>query len=239
MKARLYLIVLFFYKCFMLESRLFIYWIHAMFQIWTIALIALLAAMSPGPDFVVVTKNALSRSRFHGLSCTLGITLGLLCHTTYCVMGLALVIAKSILLFNLIKYLGATYLIYIGIKNLIAKKTSFALSQSGSDKHINKANHFQAFMEGFLANILNPKCTLFMLSLFTLVISPDTNQWIKIGYGLEIIIISLIWFCFLSISITLRPIQKKLNKMQLAISRISGVLLIALGIRVALEKGHY
>lgn len=209
-----------------------------MFQLYTIALIALLAAMSPGPDFIVVTKNALGRSRLHGISCTLGVTAGLLFHTAYCVMGLAILIAQSIYLFNIIKFLGAAYLIYIGIKNLMAKRTSLPLSETQPSNQASDANHFQAFTEGFLANLLNPKCTMFMLSLFTMVISPDTNQWIKLAYGMEITLIALLWFCFLSISITVRPIQAKLTQMQMTISRFSGVVLIALGIRVALEKGH-
>jgi RhtB (resistance to homoserine/threonine) family protein len=211
-----------------------------MFQFYTIAIIALLAAVSPGPDFVVVTKNALSRSRGHALSCTLGVCLGILFHSSYCVMGLALLIAQSVLLFTFIKYLGALYLIYIGIKNLYVKDSLPEPQKSlkKSPLAMQDKTRWHAFGEGFLANVLNPKCTIFMLSIFTVVISPQTGTWMKLGYGLEIMLIALLWFCFLSISITLSPIQKKLSQAQKSISRFTGLVLIALGIRVALEKNH-
>lgn len=212
-----------------------------MLQFYTIALIAVLAAVSPGPDFVVVMKNALCRSRRHALSCTIGVCLGILFHSIYCVLGLGLLISKSVVLFNIIKVIGATYLIYLGVKNLFVKPNSIPITQDNTPK-ANSVCHaktpYHAFREGFFANVLNPKCTLFMLSIFTVVIEPSTSQWIKAAYSFEIMLIALIWFCFLSISITLKPVQKKLAQAQTFISRFTGIVLIALGIRVAFEKAH-
>lgn len=208
-----------------------------MFQFSTIALIAILAAISPGPDFIVVTKNALCRSRHHAFFCTLGVCLGILFHASYCVLGLALVIAQSILLFTIIKFVGAAYLIYLGLKSLLSTSDSSILDTKNMTP-VSEKNHRHAFIEGFLANVLNPKCTLFMLSIFTVVISPDTGTWLKVGYGIEIMLIALIWFSFLSIGITFAPIQSKLNRAEKFISRFTGIVLIALGIRVALEKAH-
>ncbi|WP_077216996.1 LysE family transporter [Piscirickettsia litoralis] len=91
-----------------------------MVEYYTIALIALLAAVSPGPDFVIVAKNALLYDRRSGVMTSVGA--GVLVHSFYCVLGLAVVISQSLLLFSLIKYLGAAYLIYLGVKSLFSEK---------------------------------------------------------------------------------------------------------------------
>ena len=82
----------------------------------SISLLIMLAAVSPGPDFAVVTKNSLLYSRKAGLFTALGVSVSLLIHAVYCILGLAIIISQSLLAFSVIKYLGAAYLIYIGFK---------------------------------------------------------------------------------------------------------------------------
>jgi len=88
----------------------------------TVAALSALAAISPGPDFAMVVKNSFS-SRKAGLFTSLGVACSILLHASYCIMGLTLIISKSLLLFNIIKYIGAAYLIYIGIKGLLSKNS--------------------------------------------------------------------------------------------------------------------
>jgi threonine/homoserine/homoserine lactone efflux protein len=83
-----------------------------MFEYYTLGLIALLAAISPGPDFAIVLRNALTHHQRAGIFTALGISAGILVHTSYCVLGLALIISQSILLFNIIKFVGAGYIIW-------------------------------------------------------------------------------------------------------------------------------
>ena len=75
----------------------------------SITLLMMLAAISPGPDFAVVTKNSLMHSRRAGLYSALGVSASMLIHASYCVLGLALIISQSLFMFKLIKYAGATY----------------------------------------------------------------------------------------------------------------------------------
>lgn len=88
----------------------------------SISLLILLASISPGPDFAIVTKNSLLYSRKKGLFTALGVSVSLLVHTIYCILGLAIIISHSLLAFSVVKYLGAAYLICIGFKSLLAKR---------------------------------------------------------------------------------------------------------------------
>lgn len=207
-----------------------------MIEFYTIAIIAVLAAISPGPDFVVVAKNAFCRSRRAALICAAGVSSAILVHTVYCVLGLAVIISKSILLFNIIKYCGAAYLIYIGIKSLTAKKTPITIEQDNAEQQ--SIANSKVFLEGFFTNMLNPKCTLFMLSVFTLVVNPETSKLIQFSYGVEIATIALVWFSLLSYGITTSSVHSRLNRLQSSIMKFTGAVLVVLGIRIALDKTH-
>lgn len=200
---------------------------------YTIALIALLAAISPGPDFAVVVKNSIAHHRRSGIATAIGVAAGVVIHTSYCVLGLAVIISQSLLLFSLIKYLGATYLIYLGIKSIISKKPLMHVAVTpGADYGV-----WKSFREGFLTNLLNPKCTLFMLSIFTLVVKPHTPIWTQAIYALEIITITGIWFVFLSYGLTLKVVKKRLDQVQHIVTKLIGGLLIILGLTV-IFKSH-
>ena len=100
-----------------------------MTEFFTITLIIILAAISPGPDFAMVVKNALSRNRMSGIFTALGVSFSMVIHSTYCILGLAIVISQSLLLFSIVKYIGAAYLIYIGTKSLLAKRSELEIQE--------------------------------------------------------------------------------------------------------------
>ncbi len=204
-----------------------------MFEFYTIALIALLAAVSPGPDFVVVAKNAISYNRRSAIMTSLGISAGILVHSTYCILGLGLIISQSLLLFSLIKYVGAAYLIYLGLKSLFSKSGPMpTIKKSDNQQH----NIGRAFLDGLLTNVLNPKCTLFMLSIFTVVVKPHTSLYVQAIYGIEIAVIAAVWFVFLSYGLTHASVKARVEKVQHHATKVIGVILIALGIAVIFES---
>lgn len=196
----------------------------------SISLLILLAAISPGPDFAMVTKNSLLYSRKHGIYSALGISLSLLIHTIYCVLGLAAVISQSLLAFSVIKYIGAAYLTYIGAKSLLAKREQTTFSAAQTQKHM---THKQAFYQGLLGNLLNPKAIMFLLAFFTLVVKPGVSVWIEFAYGLDIAIIHMLWFSLLSIMLTHSSVKTYLAKAQYYIVKIMGAVLVSFGIRIA------
>ncbi len=91
-----------------------------------------------------------------------------------------------------------------------------------------------ALKQGFLTNVLNPKVTLFFLSLFTQVISPATSSTMKLLYGAEMIIATFLWFSLVATLMTQKPVIAVYNKIKYLIDRAFGVILIAFGLKVAL-----
>lgn len=200
--------------------------------ILTVALVHLLAVISPGPDFIMIARNSLVYSRKTGVYSAVGLGLGILVHVFYSLVGIGVLIAKSILLFNTIKYLGAAYLIYIGYKSLISKPSKLHLAVQEQKTDIFR---WQAIRTGFITNVTNPKATLFFLSLFTLVINPHTPLYVKLFMGAEMSIVTALWFMFVAYIVSHRLVRDKVGKIQYFAERFIGIVLIGLGIKVALS----
>lgn len=201
--------------------------------IGTVTLVHLLALISPGPDFIMCVRNALTYSRKTGIYTAIGFGGGISIHIFYCVAGLALVISKSILVFNFFKFLGAGYLIYIGYKSITSKSSHLEIKDQEKKKDISP---LAAIKIGFLTNALNPKATLFFLSLFTMVISPETPGVILAIMSAIMIIETILWFSLVSIFMTQKRIRSAFEKSQNLFNRTLGGLLIMLGIKVALTN---
>lgn len=196
-----------------------------------LGIIGLLGAISPGPDFIVVTQSSLSYGKKAGIYTSLGVAIGCLIHISYCILGIGVIVAESIVLFNILKYLGAAYLIYLGIKALFSSATVNSLQGTA----VAKANisAIAAFRKGLLVNLLNPKVTLFILSVFTQVIDPSTPIPIQASYGLEFGLIAFTWFSLLSLILNNSQLKKKLLSVQKYIEKVLGAFLILLGLKVA------
>lgn len=200
--------------------------------ILTVAFVHLLAVISPGPDFIMITRNSLIYSRKTGIYSAIGLGFGILVHVTYSLIGIGLLIAKSIFLFNFIKFIGAGYLIYIGYKSLTSKSSESGAENQNYRKDISK---LEAFKIGFITNVTNPKATLFFLSLFTIVINPNTPLAVKLFMGAEMSIVTSIWFSLVAYLVSHNLIKKRIGKIQHYAEKFIGVVLIALGLKVALS----
>lgn len=198
----------------------------------TVAFVHLLAVVSPGPDFAMVVRNSIIYSRKTGIYTSIGIAVGIMVHVAYSLLGIGLVISKSIILFNVIKFIGAGYLIYIGYKSLRAKPAPEAEVYTTEIKQDISAG--ASFKIGFLTNALNPKATLFFLALFTQVIDPATPKLIQFFFGIEMMVITFVWFALVSLFFSNTLIRKRVGKVQHYVERATGAVLIALGIKVAL-----
>ncbi|HMS49953.1 MAG TPA: LysE family transporter [Candidatus Saccharibacteria bacterium] len=201
-------------------------------QLFLVAGIHLLAVMSPGPDFAMVMRNSLVYSRRTGVLAALGLSLGIALHVTYSLLGIGLLISRSILLFNAIKWIGALYLIFIGVRSLIARQPKDDKQLLSVEKQDLTTN--QALRMGFLTNALNPKATLFFLALFTTVVSPSTPVAYKLVYGLEMVIATFAWFAFVAVILSHSKINSLFARVKHRIEKVFGVVLIAFGLKVAL-----
>lgn len=199
--------------------------------ILTVALIHFLAVVSPGPDFIMIVRNSLIYSRRTGICSAFGLSLGILVHISYCLAGIAVVISQSILLFSIFKYIGAAYLVYVGVKSIRAKRQKVNIPEHEQAKK--EITTFQAIRSGFFTNVANPKATLFFLSLFTIVISPDTPFVVKAIMGTEMVVMQFVWFALVAIAISHRFVKHRVSNAQHYIERFMGGILILFGLKVA------
>ena len=195
----------------------------------SVLLIHLLAVMSPGPDFIMALRNSLTYSRKTGIYTAIGFGLGIGVHVFYCVFGLALIISTSQVAFNIIKFLGVAYLAYIGVVSVYSKTKDIS---AGNQAHKKDISALKAIKIGFLTNVLNPKATLFFLSLFTFVIGPNVPKSIAWVLGVMMMINTALWFSLVAIFFTQSRIRAIFNKYQKAFNVVFGVLLIAIAIKI-------
>lgn len=197
-----------------------------------VASIATLGILSPGPDFFMVIKNAARYRRLPAMMTAFGITCGVLTHMSYCVAGLAVVITTTPWLFDILKYAGAAYLIWVGLLALLARGHK-NMDMTGITQQ--ETTLKKAFLQGYLCNLLNPKATLFFLSIFTQVLNVKSGFPEKLWYAGVILTVSVIWWPMLVVLIQSAPVRRGLAKAQKVIDKMLGGLLIALGIKVALS----
>ncbi len=221
----------------------------------------LLAAASPGPDFVLVSQQTLAKGRRTGLLCSLGITLGLAIHIIYSVLGLATVIAHSQPLLTAIKWLGGGYLIYLGWQGIQAKpKKRLDLTVSDSQaiipktdakttqplpnqaalikkpaiaKDYQKAESTLAILRrGFFCNVFNPKAPVYFVAIFTLVLSPDIPLWQLSIYGVWMMVLQMAWFSTVVMLLSIPSILRRFQRFEHWIDRILGGAMIVLGLNL-------
>lgn len=198
----------------------------------TIALVHLLAVASPGPDFAVVSRYALSFGRKAGYWVSLGIAVGIIIHVTYSLIGVAVIIHQNEWVYLSLLMLGALYLGYIGVGAITAKPRGSVGDDADS---VSLPKKRKAFSVGFLTNGLNVKATLFFLTLFTTVISPATPFAVKLGYGIYLTVATGAWFVFLTWLLTQPKVFKKLWPYSHWVDRLMGAILIALSLSLLWE----
>lgn len=205
-----------------------------MTELLAVITITLLAVISPGPDFAMVTRNSLLLSRRAGVLTALGIGLGVLVHVSYTLLGLGLLIQQSLWLFNAIKLAGAAYLVYLGLKMLRAQPAGAAAAAEAAAAPLSDG---AALRTGFLTNALNPKTTVFMLSLFLQVVQPQTPLAVQLGYGAFISLAHIAWFSLVALCFSAGAVRGRLLSARHWIDRAFGGLLVGFGVLLALSRG--
>jgi RhtB (resistance to homoserine/threonine) family protein len=192
-----------------------------------VALAHLLAVASPGPDFAIVLKQSLTYGRRTAIWTSLGIGTAILLHITYSLLGLGLLIRGSQAWFQIVKYAGAIYIAWLGVLALRAKPRVEATRTGTADAEISAmVSPRGAFVTGFLTNALNPKATLFFISLFVLIVSPTTPKLIQAGYGLWMAVATAGWFCAVSMVFTREEVRRTFLRHGHWIDRALGVVFL-------------
>lgn len=192
----------------------------------------------PGPDTAIATKNTVTLGRIGGLKTALGTCCALLIHTSAAVLGLSAIIVKSAYLFSIFKYVGAVYLIYLGVKTLwsLKKKEEAATVEMNT---MSKSTNTSSFKQGFLTNILNPKVAVFFLTFLPQFVDSGSNTFLPfLIMGITYTVLTAVWFLLYIYLINQISAFMKKPKTQNMIEGITGTILIGFGIKLALEKTH-
>jgi len=208
-------------------------------QFFLIAVVHLLAVASPGPDFAIILKQSIRYDRRTAIFTSFGIATGILLHVTYSLVGIGLIIASDERLFTALKYIAASYFCYIAWHGLRAKKpeesSNELLVSNGEDKINLVPSAKRAFFTGFLINGLNVKATLFFVSLFSVIIAPETPFSIKLSYGLYMTLATAVWFVFLSYLLTHQKVRSFLQIKGYLLDRVMGAVLLLLAVQLVLS----
>ncbi|MDO9795905.1 LysE family transporter [Glaesserella parasuis] len=192
--------------------------------------IHILAAISPGPDFIFVSQQTLSRGRIAGLVCALGVGLGFGIHILYSVLGLAAVIANAAWLLTAIKIIGGAYLIYLGYQGLRAKAKSEVIEIK--QEIAEPESLWKTLWKGFLCNVLNPKAPVYLVSVFTVVLSPEMPLWQLSIYGAWMMFLLFAWFATVAFLLSIPSVNRQFQKAGHWIDRALGAVMVGLGIKV-------
>ncbi len=201
----------------------------------TFLITGILLNLTPGNDTIFILSKSIGQGKKAGIISSLGIATGSIVHTLLAAFGLSLIIAKSILLFNLIKYAGAIYLLYIGYK-MLTNRTELNTNEIKKGELV---NYWKIYRDGIFTNILNPKVALFFIAFLPQFIDPNLKETILpfLALGTTFITTGTIW-C-LTLAIFASSIFSKLKdnkKVSNYINKICGLTLIALGIKVAFSN---
>lgn len=212
-----------------------------MVNISVFLVMCILLIILPGPDTAIATKNTLTVSRKGGLQTIIGSCCGLLIHTCAAVIGLSAVIVKSAYIFAVLKYVGAVYLCYLGIKTLWTLRTirtqSPVVDDVGSIEH--KYSHQSCFKQGFLTNVTNSKVAVFFLTFLPQFVDGNSGTFFPfLIMGLIYTALTMLWFIFYVYLLDRISAFMKKPSTKAVIEGLTGAILIAFGIKLALEKAH-
>jgi RhtB (resistance to homoserine/threonine) family protein len=199
----------------------------------TIALAHALAVASPGPDFALVLRQSVAHGRRVAIWASLGIGSGISVHVAYCLLGLGVLLKNSPDALNVMKYLGAAYLTWVGVQALRAQPREGDMDLSEGDA---APTNGAAWLQGFIVNVLNPKAALFFIALFALRVSPETPLPIKLSYGGWLVLATMAWFCFVSVIFTQTEVRRRFLRYGHWIDRALGVVFIGFALALVLSK---
>ena len=192
-------------------------------ELFLMVAITLLAVISPGPDFALVTRNSYAFGRQKGLMAALGIACGVQVHVFYTVFGVAVIITQSPVLLMAMKLLGAGYLIYLGFKSIY---NTSGLSLGGASD--SPPSSWTVFRSGFLTNALNPKTMLFVVAAYSQFVQPGSSLPVNFAYGLFMSFAHWLWFSLVALFFSTSGLRRRLLEKQRIIDKVIGTTLMVL-----------
>ncbi len=205
-------------------------------ELWTslltIAGIWLVTVLSPGPNFISTVYAATTRSRQNGLVVAAGITVGTTIWAAVSLAGLAVLFQTAGWLYITIRYLGAAYLVFVGIRLLIAAGTT-----AGPTRPLGaSATSGRAFRRGLLTDLSNPKAAAFFTSLFAVAVPQTAPLWFDLLILTCVVGIAGGWYAGVAIAATWPPITRRYRRIERRLSQAAGALFVGFGLKLAADR---
>lgn len=197
--------------------------------VWlSFVVVCVLGTISPGPSLAVVLRQTLGNGRRHGVLTAISHSAGVAVWAVLTLWGLGVVVAEHPLLYKTITYIGAGYLVWLGVKALRSK------GSTNVDAAVAKGSYSEAILDGAMISVMNPKLALFFIALFSQFVSVDQGAIEQLTLMTTVVIIDLIWFCGIAVMLSQEKVIHFLRHKSKEIDRVSGLVMIGLALRVAL-----
>jgi len=203
---------------------------------WIVFFAAALALnISPGPDIAYIVSNTVAQGKRHGFAASFGVCSGAIVHVLAAAFGLSAILAASALAFSVVKWVGAAYLIYLGIHTLMTAGSGFTINGAARKGR----STFAIFRQGFMIDVLNPKVAVFFMAFLPQFADPTAGHIplqlmlhgalvIAVGLAVEAIIVL--------VAARFTEALRRNPRIGLWLDRALGTVLIGLGIRLALQQ---
>jgi threonine efflux protein len=190
-----------------------------------------LVVVSPGPCFLAVIQHASSRSRTSAVFVALGIAAGTVVWCAGSLLGLSVLFAKAVWLYNIVRLAGAGYLVFLGIRTiLMAKRTDVSLVECSA------MTRRAAWRVGFVTDISNPKAAAFFSSLFAALLPPVAPFGLVALSVAVVVVIEFGWYCLAASFFSLQPVVAVHRRVKRWVDYLTGAIFIGLGIRLAVSR---
>ena len=193
---------------------------------FSLVAICCLGAMSPGQSLAVVLRHTISNGRAHGMATAVSHAAGVALWALLTVWGLAILVVEWPLIYKLLTYAGAMYLMWMGIKALRSKGTGPLQVEPII------APMSEAARDGLMVSLLNPKLAFFFIALFSQFVSAELVMADKLIMTGTAAVIDAVWYIIVALALSQSKVLEKLQSKSATIDKISGVILLGLGLRV-------
>jgi threonine/homoserine/homoserine lactone efflux protein len=199
----------------------------ALLGVWSLLVI------TPGPDFAVVSRTAVARSRRAGILVGMGTASGIAVWVTLSLAGLGFAMAYLSGPLFALRLLGALYLIYLGARSLWSAAHPQRSAQDTATQGHEHPLSMPSWVSGFLTNIGNPKALAFFGSIFALFLPAHAPLWLDATILVGMVSVTAVWYTLVSMLFSLVPISRAYRRAQRWVDAVTGGIFVALGIRLA------
>lgn len=196
----------------------------------TVVFLHFFAVASPGPDFILVTRQSVSRGRRAAVLTSLGIAFGIIFHSLAAITGLTFIVASQPFVFLCLKVSASLYLFYLGFMSIVQTTTKVNSSKNQDSKELN------SFFIGLITNVLNPKAIIFFITLFSIVLESTTPVILLIVYGLYMSLATFLWFVAISYIFTNTNLTNRYLHLLPSFEKIIGVILIIIAVQILIYE---